>query len=54
MEEEDGGWKAMGKDVGSDELQALEEEDRSTVGLAVLQGQAQLVQSQGRIQKDFC
>lgn len=42
-----------GRDVGSDELQPLEEEGRSTEGLPVLQGQAQHVQAQGRIQKHF-
>lgn len=39
-----------GRDVGSDELQPLEEEGSSTEGL---QGQAQHVQAQGRIQKHF-
>lgn len=59
MEEEDGGWKVPGKDVGSDGLQASGGGGGgSTAGLAVLQGQAQHcasdIQSQGRIQKHFC
>lgn len=36
MEEEDGGWKAMGRAVRWDELQSSGGEEGSTAGLAVL------------------